>query len=525
MSDSKRSQKGSLFKASPVQLLSLRALTMSIILVKQGLKKLRWTTGSEASNSMDDLDVGGTSDGSEPESALVNCDQSAQTAKRNYVFAHFMVGNTYPYTIDDWYQDIKLAASQSIDGFVLNVGVEDWQRQRSLDCFAACKRLPDSTNFKLFFSFDMTSIPGNSADNVQFFRHYLSATYQSPRTFRHPRTNGVVISTFSGENCTFGQGSMEKGWAFLKNELNKIVPICFIPAFFINPSRYSNISAMDGAFNWNGSWPIHLDPGMPRAQIVNAVLDSDTSYIENLKNGQSFMAAVSPWFFTHYGPDSWNKNWIYRSDDWLFVRRWEQLIAQRNHIDFAQIISWNGARFLVFKNIQPDVLSQDYGESHYIGPVKGAQPNSQAWVDGYPHEAWLTLNQYYAKAFQTGTYPPITKDRIFMWARPHPKDVTSCDKVPRPNNWQLTDDTAWVVVFATASSTLAVYTQEGSSAKHTFEVKAGVTKLSFPLQKDGGMMASLLRGNKVVVTCNPVAYRFESRPGVYNFNAYVCMSP
>jgi len=43
--------------------------------------------------------------------------------------------------------------------------------------------------------------------------------------FRHPRTGGVVVSTFSGENCTFGQGSMENGWAFLKNELNKIVPV------------------------------------------------------------------------------------------------------------------------------------------------------------------------------------------------------------------------------------------------------------------------------------------------------------
>lgn len=70
-----------------------------------------------------------------------------------------------------------------------------------------------------------SSIPGNSVDNVQFFLNYLLATYQSPRMFRHPRTNGVVVSTFSGENSTFGQGSMEKGWAFVKSELNKIVPV------------------------------------------------------------------------------------------------------------------------------------------------------------------------------------------------------------------------------------------------------------------------------------------------------------
>lgn len=79
----------------------------------------------------------------------------------------------------------------------------------------------------------------------------------------------------------------------------------------------------------------------------------------------------------------------------------------------------------------------DYGESHYIGPIKGAQPNSQAWVDGYPHEAWLALNAYFAAAFKKGAYPPIKKDQIFLWARPHPKAANSSDRVPRPDKWQI----------------------------------------------------------------------------------------
>jgi glucan endo-1,3-alpha-glucosidase len=72
------------------------------------------------------------------------------------------------------------------------------------------------------------------------------------------------------------------------------------------------------------------------------------------------MSAVSPWFFTvcsrpffrhfsiiylslkHYGPDSWNKNWIYRGDEWLYIRRWEMLVDNREHIDIVQILSWNG---------------------------------------------------------------------------------------------------------------------------------------------------------------------------------------
>ncbi|KAF8957310.1 glycoside hydrolase family 71 protein [Flammula alnicola] len=468
----------------------------------QPLQTFQWTKNAQAGAHVE-LNFG-------RDAGAAKIKEASTAGTRNYVFAHFMVGNTYfalqPYTIDDWLADIKLAASQDIDGFVLNVGAEDWQRQRSADCFAASKRLPDSTNFKFFFSFDMTSILGNSTGDVQLFRNYMSANYQSPRMFKHPRNGNIVVSTFSGESSTFGQGSTENGWAYLKSELNKIFPIYFIPSFFINPARYPGISAMDGAFNWNGGWPIQLKAGMSRSEIENAQLDSDLKHLQYLTGGRTFMAAVSPWFFTHYGPDTWNKNWIYRGDDWLFVKRWQQLISMRDRIDMVQIISWN-----------------DYGESHYIGPIKGAQPNSQAWVDGYPHTAWLYLNRYFTKAFQTGTYPAITKDQIFMWARPHPKNSTSADAVPRPTNWQLTDDTAWMVVFATAEASIEAYTTDDT--KVTFSVKAGMTKLSFPLKADGGMKASMIRNYRVVAECNPIAYRFESRPGVYNFNACVAMSP
>ena len=82
--------------------------------------------------------------------------------------------------------------------------------------------------------------------------------------------------------------------------------------------------------------------------------------------------------------------------------------------------------------------STDYGESHYIGPIKGAQPNSQAWVDGFDHLPWLKLAGYFARAFKEGVYPRIEEDQIYMWARPHPKDAEAVgDKVPRPRNWEL----------------------------------------------------------------------------------------
>ena len=104
-------------------------------------------------------------------------------------------------------------------------------------------------------------------------------------------------------------------------------------------------------------------------------------------------------------------------------------------------------RFLINPGM-PDRLSSttanlhcsdpDYGESHYIGPIKGAQPNSHAWVDGYPHTPWLELSGYFARVFKEGVYPFIERDLIFMWSRPHLKDaVATKDEVPRPDRWQL----------------------------------------------------------------------------------------
>ncbi|KAF9523864.1 glycoside hydrolase [Crepidotus variabilis] len=429
----------------------------------------------------------------------------ARNSSRNVVFAHYMVGNTYPNTIEDWYDDIFLAASQGLNGFVLNVGCEEWQKERSADCFKAIQRLPQALDFSLFFSFDMSSIPGHCAEDIQFFQNYISSFCNYRWYYRHPETRGAVISTFCGENCTFGQGSMEKGWAYLKAKLTRISQIHFVPSFFIDPARYKHIHALDGVFNWNGGWPLHLKLGSPHSELRNAKLDSDLTHIPHLNNEQTFMAAVSPWFFTHYGPDTWNKNWIYCCDDWLFVRRWEQLIAMRDRVDMVQIISWN-----------------DYGESHYIGPIKGAQPNSQAWVDGYPHTAWLYLNSYFATAFQTGQYPAITKDQIFMWARPHPKAAESADHVPRPHNWQITEDVAWVIILATKPAT--VVTSTSNEDKRAHKVFAGLNKVSFPLRPGGGMKAVMVRDELVVAECTPIGYRFEERPGVYNFNVHVSSS-
>lgn len=57
--------------------------------------------------------------------------RSLSKAKRDdaqkYVVAHFMMGNAYPYTTDDFEADIKLAHASGIDAFALNIGSDPWQ--------------------------------------------------------------------------------------------------------------------------------------------------------------------------------------------------------------------------------------------------------------------------------------------------------------------------------------------------------------------------------------------------------------
>ena len=52
---------------------------------------------------------------------------------QKYVIAHHMVGNTFPYTVDDWTDDITLAHASGIDGFALNMGSDSWEPARVAD--------------------------------------------------------------------------------------------------------------------------------------------------------------------------------------------------------------------------------------------------------------------------------------------------------------------------------------------------------------------------------------------------------
>ncbi|TFK34633.1 glycoside hydrolase [Crucibulum laeve] len=444
----------------------------------------------------------------------------AQDAPSNLVVAHFMVGNTYPYTVDDWTQDFQLAASKGIDAFALNIGRDPWEPDRIADAFKAMAMIMAQPNspllptpsFRLFLSFDMSSLPCGSPSDADTIRSLIRAYAVHPAYLLFQ--GRPVLSTFGGEYCNFGTGSLDAGWASVirNGVLNGVggpmggKEVVFLPAFFIDPGVVGGLAA-DGAFSWNSAWPMGNYP-------IDAQ-DTDAMYLGNL-TGKIYMAGVSPWFFTHYGPSTYNKNWIYRSEDHLLSRRFQALITNRARIPIAQIITWN-----------------DYGESHYIGPVKGAQPGSQAWVDGFDHQGWLDMIQHYIYAFKYGVYPTIEKDRLFIWGRLFPASADApSDPIGRPDHHDWAMDRFEILLHLTAPADLSISCGPSNTGG---SFPAGISKLSLDVSQNAmtaidscQVTTLLMRNGQTVINYVPAGMQWkrqvEGGKG-YNFNAFVGASP
>jgi len=160
----------------------------------------------------------------------------------------------------------------------------------------------------------------------------------------------------------------------------------------------------------------------------------------------------------------------------------EQIIAMRNKVDMVEIISWN-----------------DYGESHYIGPIRADQPNSQGWTNGMDHQGWLSIIKLYSTAFKTGRYPSNT-DSITLWSRPHPKGATAtAPSNPRPSGWQNTDDNLYAFITVQATSTITI--TSGSNTATWSYVYPGVNKFSLG-SAPGAISAKITRNGQTIKQYN-----------------------
>jgi hypothetical protein len=103
------------------------------------------------------------------------------------------------------------------------------------------------------------------------------------------------------------------------------------------------------------------------------------------------MMPVAPWFFTNL--PGFSKNWLWRGDE-LWDARWAQVASLQP--DFVEILTWN-----------------DYGESHYVGPVRdaelglfGAAKAPVNYAANMSHDGWRKFLPFYIDVYKNGGQVP-----------------------------------------------------------------------------------------------------------------------
>lgn len=336
---------------------------------------------------------GGVPEANFPSSTLFRMKMTSQAGDK-YVFAHFMMGNTYPYKPENFLKDIRDAVNTGVDGFALNLGQDEWTSSRVETFFSVARDFP---SFKLFFSFDMSIIKEPNVI-VEYILQYVN----HPNSFHY--RGRYFVSTFAGENESFGHGDINTGWDVeIKQRLKQNgVEIHFVPSWtgYDAWNMFRRFPVVDGAFSW-AAWSIFFLFSADRRPYPDHDTPTkyDTAYrVTAREYGKTYMAGVSPCFFAHF---PW-KNWVY-PDLTLLVRRFREII--KTQADLIQIISWNG-------NISThDIVEIDWGESHYIGTLQkeaGIPEGAEKWITGFNHEPWRDICRWFIQAYKFGRYPEVT---------------------------------------------------------------------------------------------------------------------
>ncbi|KAJ4037442.1 hypothetical protein NW756_005553 [Fusarium oxysporum] len=422
-------------------------------------------------------------------------DERASSSDR-LVFAHFMIGIVgNRQSSADYDDDMKRAKSAGIDAFALNIGTDDYTDAQLDYAYESANR----NGMKVFISFDFHFWSVGDAVAVgQKVKKYADR----PGQLRID--NRVFVSSFAGDNLDANAVRSASG-----------SNIFFVPNF--TPWGGST-NGIDGALNWMG-WPNDGNNKAPKDGKSVSVADGDKSYTNWLGN-KKYMAPISPWFFTHYGPEvDWSKNWVFPSGSLIFDR-WNEVIQKG--FPMVEILTWN-----------------DYGESHYIGPLKNKHTDDGAskWSNDMPHNGWLDLSKPFIAAYKnkdTSVAKYIEKDQIIYWYRRNLKglncdatDTTSGRAPPKPNEnyfqgrpdgWQSMEDTVYVVSLLKSAGTVII--KSGSNTV-TKEVPAGATLIKVDASL-GKQTFTLKRGSTNVLSDTSLMdITAVCSCGLYNFNAYV----
>ncbi len=423
----------------------------------------------------------------------------AQTPPR-LVFAHYMVAlPDYNNGVEGYKQDIRDAQAAGLDGFALNCGAwsaDSNYQTRSAAMFEAAKEL--GTNFKLFFSADMTGL--GPSDIISMIETYAG----HPNYYLYQ--NRPFLSTFGGEG---GQANSTNPAMATWWQTNVLTPlrnagynVYFIPFFY----AYGDLGAVvqsdynlwwnqvvDGLFDFGAG-------GVPDGIAWGSDIYGGTAHGGN----KTYMAPVSP---QYWGRLQGARGYFEYQGGKGAAMQWADIINV-SHPEWVELTTWN-----------------DFYEATYFSPIYDAWsywPYFTPAVPAYlkPHGGLLALNSYYIRWYKTGVQPTPTTDQIYWAYRINPWQMVASNDPWGPVTWfnppsgttNYNYDQLYVTTILTQPATLNV-TSGGVTT--SYNVGAGLQDTAIPFQP-GAQQFSIVRGGQTVI--HAIGDPIETSNALYNFD-------
>lgn len=393
------------------------------------------------------------------------------------VAAHFMIGIMQARSsASDYDADMQKAKAAGIDAFALNIAKDDYTDTQLGYAYQSAA----NNGMKVFISFDYNYF---QTGEEQLVGTKLKTYCGKPAQLL---VDGkCFVSTFNGDN--------DPSKLFNANAIRAAAGTGLYLVPNLSPSGIrtaTSVSDIDGAFNWMG-WDSNGANRAPTAGADVTTSQGDASYTGWLA-GKTYMAPVSPWFFTDFS----SKAWVFPGD-LLWFRRWNEILALAPQM--LEIVTWN-----------------DYGESHYVGSDSATSlhndDGSSRWANGFPHDGWLEMAQPYIAAFKAGSKAiSVTEEKLVYWYRPTPK--AACGGFDGIDTLQ---DAVFVVAMLQSAGTVTVtsggntQTFNAPAGASAYQVNMGTGAQTFTLSRNGATVISGKGGLDISENCSPI-----------NLNAYV----
>ncbi|OJJ50397.1 hypothetical protein ASPZODRAFT_129014 [Penicilliopsis zonata CBS 506.65] len=434
-------------------------------------------------------------------------------AQAKAVFAHYLMGNTATFGPSDWETDIQEAQAAGIDAFALDVG--------SGDNVALPLQMGFETaayyGFKMFFSFDYSGGTGTITDGSSSNETEAIWPKDNVTALIKAWSSSDAYYTYQGKPLvsTFEGPASADDWTDIKNETGCL----FIPDWTsIGPKAALKTGVVDGLFYWGG-WP--WGP-----ESVNTTIDKQyMAALAAADDNKPYIMPISPWFYTNM--PGYDKNWVWNGDN-LWYDRWQQALDLSP--DFLEIISWN-----------------DFGESHYIGPLHTTEyaqfktaDSPYNYAANMPHDGWRAFLPYLIAQYKTGN-ASLSQESLMVWYRAHPvADCTTGNTtgnaisqgqttMPPKDILQdriffsaLLNATADINVTINGNPSAANWTNTPSSSSSSSSSSTGIYHGSAPFDSHtGAVNITLTRNNKIVAQLTGIDITPNCTDDIQNYNAWV----